>query len=107
MKFFESDHEKLRKSLVAACRGKENAEPGERWQEDVMNHIRTLGPLLPETNYFILFDQFVWRFAAAACFLAIILSAYVLQTGFQPEYEIAKLFLDNPVELTFTQYFGI
>ena len=107
MKFFEKNHIKLKKSLVAAYNGKKNAEPGHGWQRDVINHIRRLRPLCPETNCFVLFDQFVWRFAAAACFVAILLSVFVFQTGLSPEYDLAKLYIDDPVELTFVQYFGI
>ncbi|QTA90469.1 hypothetical protein [Desulfonema magnum] len=107
MKFFKKDHMKLKKAFIRAYHEKENTETGEEWQMNVMRHIRLLGPLSSEINYVKLFDQFVWRFATGACFLALILSAYALQTGFQPEYELAKLFITDPMDFTFTQYFGI
>lgn len=107
MKFFEKDHAELKKLLVTAHNGKKNADPGDRWQRDVMNRIRSIGPLCSETNGFVLFDQFVWRFATAACFVAILLSVFVFQTGLSPEYDLAGLYIDDPMELTFVQYFGI
>jgi len=95
------------KAFQIAYHEKENHDIHEEWQANVMRHIMKLGHLKSKTDYIMLFDRFVWRFAAAACIMAIILSAYLFQTGFQPEYEIAELFMDNPIEFTFIQYFGI
>ncbi|MDM8551005.1 hypothetical protein QUF72_13040 [Desulfobacterales bacterium HSG2] len=107
MKYFKNDLIRLKKVLLIAYHNKENAEPGEPWQGSVMNQIRSIGPIYAETPWFMLFDdRFVWRFATAVCLVAMILSVYVLQTGFHSEYELASLFLGNPLEFTLTQYFG-
>ena len=107
MKSHKSDYKKVENTLITAYRDKDGVEPGDYWQMRVMNHVRSLGPLSSETSLFMLFDQVVWRFAFVACLLAVILSAYVLQTGFQPEYQLANLFVNDSVELTFLQYFEI
>jgi len=101
------NYKKLEQALVGAYHQKESAEPDDFWEMRVMSHIRSLGPLNSEPGYFIIFDQFVWRFAAAACVLVLILSLYAFQTGIQPEYELANLFMDDSAELTFVEYFGI
>ncbi len=95
------------KAFRVAYNKKENHDIQEEWQATVMRHILRLGPLKSKTDYIMLFDNFVWRFAAVACVIAVILSVYLFQTGFQPEYEIAELFLNNPIEFTFIQDFGI
>jgi hypothetical protein len=94
------DDAKLKHALIAAYHGKNTAEPGNYWEIKVMNHVRGLGPLQFDMT------DFVWRFAAGACFLVLILSAYVMQTGFHPEYEMTELLLDDSAGLAFLSYFA-
>jgi hypothetical protein len=105
MKFFKTDDEKLRQMLAKAYREKEQARESEFWQMRVMNHIRSL-PLNAETNDAVFFDRIVWRFAMAAGIGAMMLSAYMFQTGFGTDYDLAMIFTD-PAGFAFIQYFGI
>ena len=104
MNFFPED--KLKKLLASAYYEKENIEVGRGWQTDTMRHIRSLGMLKSELFEFMI-EKFVWKFAAAACVVAIVLSVYTFQADFQTEYEMAKLFMEDPVEFTLVQSFGI
>ncbi|OQX24607.1 MAG: hypothetical protein BWK80_19930 [Desulfobacteraceae bacterium IS3] len=106
MNHLKEKHVRLRKALTAACHEKACIEPGEQWDIAVMSHIRRLGSLHSEIS-FMLFNSFVWRFAGAACFLVLFLSAYMLHTGFHPEYDMAKVVISDPIEFTFIQYLGI
>ncbi len=91
--------------MGAAYHKKEEPEINEFWQMKVMSHILTLGPL--KVSYIDLCDRFVWRFAAVASFAAIILSVYVLQTGFSPEPELARMYIENPVGFNLLESFEI
>jgi len=102
---------KYKQVLIKAYFEKENLAVKNGWQDDVMLHIRNLeryGKKIREENsIFIMFEQYLWRFAPAACALAFILSVYIFQADFQTEYELAKLFLGDPLEFNLIQSFGI
>lgn len=105
------DEKKYRQILSKAYFEKEKLQIKHGWQQNVMSHIRSLEyykeKAVQEINSFILFEQYLWKFVPAACVLAIILSIYIFQTDFQTEYELAKLFLDDPLEFNLIQSFGI
>lgn len=102
------NEQKLQEALRAAYVHKEkiDIELSSRWQMDVMRDIRRLGPLNEKINPFVFFDRVVWRFATAACAVALILSVYVGFTGWNPTDEVANLFFDDPVEFTLSQVIG-
>jgi hypothetical protein len=108
MKSLKENYQKLINALSAAYHDKDKVpiEVSTWWQTDVMRDIRRLGPLNAKASSFLFADRFVWRFAAVACMIALMLSIYVVYTGFNPETEIVNLFLDNPVEFTLVQAFG-
>jgi hypothetical protein len=106
MKSWKKNYQKLIHALSAAYHDKECPEVSERWQIDVMRDIRHLGPLNEKANSFLFADRFVWRFAAVTCMITLILSVYIVYTGFSPEAEIVNLFLDNPVKFTLVLAFG-
>ena len=97
------DHFKIRKALTAAYREKEKAAVGELWQTRVMGQIRSLGPLYPVTSYLEFFEQFVWRFAPIAGVLILILAAIFIHMDFISEYEMAKIFFDDPADISLFQ----
>jgi hypothetical protein len=106
MKFFKTDDEKLRQMLAKAYQEKEQAGESEFWQMRVMNHIRSLPPLNAEISDAVLFGRLVWRFAMVAGLAAIMISAYMFQTGSGTDYDLAAIFAD-PAGFAFIQYFGI
>jgi len=107
MKSDKEAYTKLENALIRAYRERERAEVSEQWQKKVMSHIRNLEPLNSKTSYFEFFEQFVWRFAPVAGILILILTICVITLDFVPEYEMAKIFIDDPVEFTLVQTFGI
>lgn len=100
--------ERWQHALRTAYFQKETMEiaPGQRWQWDVMRDVRRIGPLHAQVNPFQFVERFIWRFAAAACLFALILSVYAGVNGWNPVDEVATQFFSAPVEFTVAQAFG-
>jgi len=107
MKWLKRDHTRLKKLLIRAYHEKEKPDVDELWQISVMRHIRSLGPVRSERGYVGLFEQSVWRLAPVTGLLILILIALLLTLDFMPDYEMAKIFIDDPVEFTVVQWFGV
>ncbi len=73
----------------------------------VMSHIRSLGPITSRKRYFMLFEQSVWRLAPVTCLLILVLAALLIKLDFFPDYQMVRLFIDDPVEITFAEEFGL
>ena len=71
------------------------------------SHIRSLGPLNVKTAYFEIFEQLVWRFAPVACVLILMLTLCIINLDLVPEYEMVKLFVEDPIEFSYVQMFGV
>ena len=76
-----------------------------RWQADVMREIRRSGAL-NQPSAAGLWERFVWRAAAAACAVVVILSVYAGVNGWNPVEAAQNLLWSNPVEFTVAQAFG-
>ena len=91
---------KLRKALATAYHEKEKAEVDESWLARTMGHIRILGPLYPKTDFFEVFQRSLWRLAPIACALILLLGAAVTQLDTVADYELTKVFLEDPADYT-------
>ena len=101
MKSIRKKHRiRLRKALAVAYREKEKAEVGELWQVRVMGHIQSLGTLYSQTSYIELFGRFVWQLAPMAFVLVVLLGAIVTQLELVSDYEIVKMFMEDPADLS-------
>ena len=96
---------KLKNALTTAYREKERTEVSDLWQINTMRHIQRLGPLDAKTGYLMSFEQLVWRFAPVACALILVFSVCLFNLDFSHEYEMAELFMEDPVEYSFAQSF--
>jgi len=91
------DLARIMKALVSAYHKREETEVGDTWwRVGVMGHIRSLHPFYPETSYFELFQQFLWRLAPVACVLAVALTVTIIKMDFFSDYELAKIFVSDP-----------
>ena len=99
----EDAHFKIRKVLTSAYHEKEKAQVGDLWQTRVMAHIKSLGPLYPATSYLEFFERFVWRLAPVVCVLLLILAAIFIRMDFISEYEMAKIFFEDPADISLFQ----
>ena len=91
---------KLRDAFATTYREKEKIEVDERWQVRVMDHIRSLDPLYPKTNFFEVFQRFLWRLAPIACALILLLGAALSQLDTVSDDELTKVFLEDPADYT-------
>ena len=107
MKFLKKDYTRLKELLMRAYHEKESPEVDELWQMRVMSHIRRLGPITSRKRYFMLFEQSVWRLAPVTCLLILVLAVFLIKIDLIPDYEMVKLFIDDPVEFTFVEWFGL
>lgn len=95
--------DRVQQTLAAAYREKEAGVVPDGWQQKVMRRVRAMPA---PTRLARLLDDLAglsWRFAAAACVLVLVLSAVALQGGFQTEYEMASLFLSDPLDFSLVQ----
>ncbi|MDY0095706.1 MAG: hypothetical protein RBT80_23675 [Candidatus Vecturithrix sp.] len=104
----EKKTERLQEVLKSAYWARESIdiELNARWRMNLMREVRLLGPLNASFNPFVMFNRVVWRFAEAACVVALVMTVYVGFTGWSPVDEIASLYLANPVEFTVSQVLG-
>ena len=107
MQSLKKDYAKLKELLIRAYHEKEKPEIDELWQVRVMSHIRSLGPISSRKRYFMLFEQSVWRLAPVTCLLILVLAVFLIKLDFIPDYEMAKLFIDDPLEFIFVEWFGV
>jgi hypothetical protein len=107
MKLVKRNHGRLRNLLARAYHERERPDVDELWQMRVMSHIRSLGPVRTGRGYITLFEQSVWRLAPVTGLLILILVALLLTLDFMPDYEMAKILIDDPVEFTVLQWFGV
>jgi hypothetical protein len=107
MKSHKNGHKKLKELLIRAYHEKEKSEVDELWQVRVMSHIRSLGPISSRERYFMLFEQSVWRLAPVTCLLILVLAAFLIKLDLIPDYEMTKLFIDDPLEFIFVEWFGV
>lgn len=102
--------EAVQRMLKAAYTQREDGkpiEPGIHWQMDVMRDVRRIGPLNRQGNALRIFDQFVWRFATAACAIVLCLAVYAGVTGWNPLDDLNAQFFNNPAEFAVAQAFEV
>jgi hypothetical protein len=93
--------------LRVAYNQKEKLDVGDTWQTRVMGHVLSTGALYARTNYFELFQQFVWRLTPVAFVLIGLLSMALIKMNFFSDYEFTKAFVSNSSDLiTLAMYSG-
>lgn len=107
MKLKKRHHIRVKEALAAAYREKESIEVGTLWQSNTMSQVRRLGHPDSKTDYLMNLEQLVWRIAPAACALILIFSVCLLNIDLAREYEMARLFIEDPLEYAFLQTLGI
>lgn len=107
MRFNKKNYVKLENTLIKAYREKEKPKVSEQWEMNVMQHIRSLGALPFKTSPFELFEQFGWRFAPAVCVLIALLTFWMVKLDFVPEDEMARLSIEQPIEVSYVEMPGL
>jgi hypothetical protein len=100
--------DRLKEILAAVYREKEALLVPDGWQGGVMGRIHALPASAWRSRIMDDFAGLSWRFAAAACVLVIMmLSAVAFQGSFQTEYEMARLFIGDPLDFSLVQSMGM
>ena len=108
MKVSRENRTRLEKILIEEYGRKRKVKISKVWQTKVMSHIQRMGPVKKaKQNNLLFFDQVVWRLAPAASILILILATFMLSLDFISEYEMAKIFMDDPIEFSLFQSFLI
>jgi hypothetical protein len=103
----ENHHMKLEMELKSAYRERDLIETGDLWQAETMRRIRLIGPHSVRAGYLLGLEQLLWRFAPIACVMIFICCAGLLSLDLTRGFEMARLFLDDPIEYVVAQSFGI
>jgi hypothetical protein len=98
MKFTRNWQENLIRTWRIAYHEKEKMEVGDQWHAGVMRQIRGIRHARSRKNFFEQFADVVWRFAPVACALILILGICILKFHMVPDFEIAKLVANDPME---------
>lgn len=101
----KKDHKRLKEVLATAHYEKEKKEIGELWREKVMAQIRSAAPRPSNVDYFEAFGRFVWRWSPVACVLVLLLAGAAIQLDFMPEYEIAKILMEESIDYSLLEIF--
>jgi hypothetical protein len=93
----KSDFTRVLKAWAYTYFSREKADVGNTWFEArVMGHIRAIGSVYIKPNYFELYQQFLWRLFPVACILAVTLAVILFRMDFISDYELAKIFINDP-----------
>ena len=104
-----SEKKRLQKILKSAYFGKEATEVSDFWQQRTMIHIREMAGLASNqpSSQMDLAVRLIWRFAGAAALVAMVFSLYAVQIDWNPEMEMARLFLHDPIEFGILETTGV
>lgn len=107
MKSDQDAYARLERALKRAFGERERVKPGEQWQQQVMSHIRSLGPLKVKASSVDIFEQFLWRLTPVAGVLIVIVTVCIFNLDLVPEYEMVKLFVEEPFECSYVPMLGV
>jgi hypothetical protein len=104
-----SKEKRLRETFQRVYRDREAATVSEFWKPRTMARIRELADAasmrLPSQIEFA--TRLIWRFAGIAAVAAVLVSVYAMQLDWNPELEMARLFLQDPIEFGILETTGI
>jgi hypothetical protein len=105
MKSSKMDDLKVKQALKAAYDAKENNGPevGKQFEAQVMRRVRALGQIYSSPDYFSLCEQYFWRLVPVTAALIIVLVAWTIQFDFTSEFDLATIFINNPISFDLVQ----
>ena len=102
MKTHDAKVEKIEKTLKSAYNKRSEMRVRPEWERDVMYHILSLH-MVPLRTDAIWDAPAIWRTATAVCISALIMLVFTYINNIGPEYEAARLMLEDPLGFTFAQ----
>ena len=77
------------------------------WRSNAMKLIRKDGGSYHQMSFFYTFQQLVWRLVPISCILAMLLGILISQANFLSDYEMAKIFINDPSDLSFISLYNV
>ena len=87
-------------AFKTAHQEKEKIQVTDNWQIRVMSLIRDKTGNDLVISFYDLFQQLVWRLVPVTCVLALLLGILLTQINFLSDYEMEKLFINDPSDLS-------
>ena len=100
-------YKRFEMELKAAYRRRRMVDISGKWKSETMDRIRLLESHNAEAGYLLVLEQLLWRLAPLACVLIFICAVGLFNLDICKGFEMAELFLDDPVEYIVAQGFGM
>ena len=84
----------------------EKLHVSDSWQIGVLNLIREESKNDFRASFFDLFQQLVWKLVPVTCVLVLLLGILLIRTDFVSDYEMVKLFVNDPSDLSLFSLYG-
>lgn len=94
-------------AFKTAHQEKEKIQVTDNWQMRVMSLIRDKAGNDFGISFYDLFQQFVWRLVPVTCVLALLLGILLTQVDFLSDYEMVKLFINDPSDLSMLSIYDV
>jgi hypothetical protein len=101
----KKDYERIKKAFTTVYYEKEKTAVGDSWRIGVMGYIRDLGPI-HEADFVEIFQRLIWRLAPITCGLVLLLGIAVTQLNVAPDYELMRLFIDEPADFNLSALYN-
>ncbi len=102
----EKEFNNIINAFKAVHKEKESLEVSSNWQTNVMRTIRKNTIDQYQTAFFDIFQQFVWKIVPVSCALLLLLCFLMTQNSGLSDYEMAKLFINDPSDLSFISLYN-
>jgi len=102
MKLHDEKVEKIERALKSAYRKSSEMRVRPEWEREVMSHIFSIHATPLQTNAMWDFPA-IWRTATAVSVSALIMLFFTFINNIGPEFEAARLLLEDPMGFTFAQ----
>ncbi len=87
-------------------RDKERLPVSDKWQANAMRLVRNDAGTRLQTDFFDIFQGFVWKLAPVSCILVLLLGFLMIHTNTLSDFEMAKIFINDPSDLSFISLYN-
>ena len=85
---------------------KEKLHVSDTWQANAMRLIRNHAGASFKIVFFDFFQGVVWKLAPVSCILVLLLGFLMTQSNTLTDYELAKIFINDPSDLSFISLYN-
>jgi hypothetical protein len=103
----EKGFEKIINAFRSVYHEKEKVHVDSDWPSNAMKLIRKDRGAYLQIGFFYTFQQFVWKLVPVSCILVMLLGILISQTNFLSDYEMTKIFINDPSDLSFISLYNV